>query len=253
MNCYLDLNDNRLKEVARLVKAFYYSKNKEVQIYDLFENIKAISSGDICILSPAYKWDKEVLDLLPQGAIVFGGNIPQELTDCASKLDYHNMMQEEGFVVDNARLTAEGFLAKLIENTKGSIFDERVLIIGSGRVAKALWAVLNKLGLKFDCTMRNSKELALSRLLCQEAFDLKSLNEKLKEYSVVINTVPAVLFEDCQNFASKAVVFELASIKCLLNEGEKVKYVLCPALPAKCSPKTAGKLIFDIVKESLCK
>ena len=253
MNYYLDLNDNRLKEVARLIKAFYGSKNKEVQIYDLFENIKAISSGDICILSPAYKWNKEVIDLLPQGAIVFGGNMPQELTDCASKLDYHNMMQEEGFVVDNARLTAEGFLAKLIENTEGSIFDERVLIIGSGRVAKALWTVLNKLGLKFDCTMRNLKELALSRLLCQNAFDLCSIKDKLKGYSVIINTVPAVLFEDCQNFADKTVVFELASIKCLLNEGEKVKYVLCPALPAKCSPKTAGKLIFDIVKESLYK
>ena len=250
MNYFLDLKDNRLQEVSRLIKDHFLS-GEGAKIFDVFENTTKISSGDICVFSPAYKWNQNILEALPKGSIVFGGNMPPELKSQTNKLIYHNMMEVESFVVGNAKLTAEGFLSKLIEQTNRSIFEEKILIIGSGRVAKALWTMLNKLGVKFDCVMRNPKELALSRLFCDKAFDLAILNEKLPDYSVVINTVPALLFEGDKSFQSGATLFELASIKCLSGQASNIKYILCPALPSLFMPKTAGKLIFEVVENSL--
>ena len=251
MKFYLDLKDKRLQEVERLIRQHYEHSGKKVDTLDLFDNLQNIKNEDVCILSPAYKWTKEFFCMLPQGVTIFGGNLMPELSEMSKKYNYHNMMQKERFVVDNARLTAEGFLAKFISETGKSIYEQKILVIGSGRVAKAVWAIFSKLGVKFDCTMRRESEIALSRILCNKSFPLNTLDSNLTYYDVVINTAPAVLFNNDDSFASEAVLFELSSVKSIEGECDKIRYVPCPALPAKYLPISAGRLIYNLVADNL--
>ena len=160
------------------------------------------------------------------------------------------MMLNEDFVLKNAALTAEGALCDLILNTSSSIYEQKILIIGSGRVAKAVGYLFLKLGLDFDFSMRNEKEYNLTKLFAKNCYLGEEYKKHLKKYDVIINTVPACIFtqKDVKNFKKNCYVFELASKQCL--EGLKIQninYVLCPALPSKYTEKSAGYLIVELI------
>lgn len=243
VNFYLDLRDKRLQEVAKLLNDRGYN------VFDFEKNIDNISNNDVCVVSPAYKWEKEVLLKIKSGTTVFGSKLQEELKDFSKKLNYICLMDIEDFVVENARLTAEGFLADLIINTDKSLYEQKILVLGNGRVAKAVWYLFYKLGISFDASMRRESEFNLSKLIANKSYLGETYKDHLLQYDIVINTIPARLFtlEDEKYFKKGSVLFELASKKCLEENFEKVKYVLCPALPSKYTPKSAGKLIYNEV------
>ena len=239
-NYFLDLKDRRLLEVKTMLE------ERGFIVFDFEENVDNILTSDVCVVSPSYKWKKEVLTRLKNNTTVFGGAMAEDFNADRERINYRNLMENERFVVENAKLTAEGFLADLIINTKKSLFDQKILILGNGRVAKSVWQVLHDLKVSFDCSLRDEKECFLSELVSRKSFLLKDISENLKDYDTVINTIAYELFSDDSLFKKGAEVFELASKRCL-REGNvsQVNYILCPSLPAKYMPFSAGKLIFN--------
>ncbi len=237
---FLDFSDRRLLETGRLIEG----RGKEV--LDFESSLHEISSGDICVVSPSYKWKAEILCKIADGVTIYGGAVAEDLKSQVAGKKYVNLLENERFVVQNARLTAEAFLAEIISHSTKSLFEQRILVLGSGRVAKAVWKVFGDLGVKFDSSMRNEKERAISELYCGESYFLNDIDRVLWNYNSVINTIPFQIFSDDLKFKSGANVYELASKKCL-GEGEfsRINYVICPSLPAKYMPVSAGKLIFD--------
>ena len=220
------------------------------------DKLNEIEPSDIVILSPAFKWNETLVDNMPSGITIFGGAISLafEETFKNKNINYLNIMQNEDFVLKNASLTAEGMLCDLILNTPLSMNDQKILIIGSGRVAKAVGYLFYKLDLNFDFAMRNEKEYNLTKLFAKNCYLGEEYKNHLKDYDVVINTVPAVIFNqnDVKKFKNGCYVFELASKQCL--EGLKlqnINYVLCPALPSKYTAKSAAKLIIELIDNYL--
>ena len=245
MNRYfLGLSDKRIKEVARILE----SEGKAV--YDFETNLEKIERGDIVIVSPAYKWKEEIISKLREGVLVFGSKVRDDHNKFLEKVRYVDLMSIEDFVIDNAKLTAENFLVDLILNTDSSMYEQKILILGNGRVAKALWYLFLKLGISFDVMMRREDEYNLSKLIANNSYKFDEYESRIGQYDVVINTIPTCLFKDASRFKENCVVFELASVNCL-KDAKGVKYVLCPALPAKYSPKSAGRLIMNVVKDTL--
>lgn len=242
-NYFLDLSDKRLREVKVMLEKQGY------KIFDFEEKLGEILNTDICVVSPAYRWKRDILGTLKEGTAVFGGAVPQELSKEKERVNYTNVMEEERFVVKNAKLTAEAFLVDFIMHTDKSLFEQRILILGNGRVAKAVWQVLRDLHISFDCAMRDEKERFMSELLAEKSFDIKEIKSFLKNYDSVVNTIPFPLFENDDEFKKGAVVFELASRNCL-KEATHTKYILCPSLPAKYMPVSAGKEIFKFLVRS---
>lgn len=234
---FLDLSDRRLREVKVMLE------ERGEKVADFEENLREIRSTDICVVSPAYRWKKEVLGVLKEGTAVFGGAVTQELSSEKERVRYTNFMENESFVVRNAKMTGEAFLAEIILHTDESLFEQKIVVLGSGRVAKAVWQVLRDLHVGFDCAMRDEKERSLSEMVAERSLGIKEIEPFLKDYDVVVNTIPFQLFENDDEFKAGAVVFELASRNCL-KEASQVKYVLCPSLPAKHMPKSAGREIF---------
>lgn len=237
---FLDLSDKRLREVKVMLE------ERNERVFDFEASLREIRSTDVCVVSPAYKWKREILGALEEGTAVFGGAVPQELSGEKERLKYINFMEDESFVVKNALMTAEAFLAEIILHTDASLFEQKIVVLGSGRVAKAVWQVLRDLHIRFDCAMRNEKERFLSEMVAENSLDIRGIEPLLKDYDVVVNTIPFQLFENDDDFKAGAVVFELASRNCL-KEASQVKYILCPSLPAKHMPKSAGKEILKFL------
>lgn len=241
---YLGLNDKRIKEVGEILTL------EKKEVFDFESNLDKIEEGDVVILSPAYKWREEVIAKLPKNILVFGSKVREELKGYLEGIKYVSLMDIEDFVIDNAKLTAENFLVDLIQNTDLSIYEQKILILGNGRVAKALWYLFLKLNVSFDAAMRRKDEYNLSKLIAGKSFLFDDVRKNLYEYDIVINTIPEVIFKDDTEFKEGCVLFELASINCIENV-KRIKYVLCPALPAKYSPKSAGRLIINEVRKIL--
>lgn len=251
MKFFLYLKDKRLPFVNEYLKTNNYLTEEFNE-----DNLIAIQKGDIVVLSPAYKWSEKVVANMPGEITIFAGNISEDFKKIfeSKNIKYLNIMLKEDFVLKNATLTAEGMLCDLILNTSLSMFDQKILIIGGGRVAKAVGYLFYKLDLNFDFTMRNEKELNLTKLYAKNCISWSEYKNRLKDYDVVINTVPVVLFDqnDLNKFKTNSTVFELASKQCL--EGlniENFNYVLCPALPSKYTAKAAGNLIVELIKNYL--
>ena len=247
MKFFLDLTDKRLP----FVKDYLQQQKKQVEGFNK-EDMSYINSGDVIIVSPAFKWNETLVNALPNNITIFAGNISDDykLTIKNKNIKYINFMTHEDFVLKNATLTAEGFLSDLILNTKSSMFNQQILILGSGRVAKAVGYLFYKLGLTFDFAMRNEKEYNHTKLFARKCFLGDSYKNVLKDYDVVINTIPAVIFneKDANKFKKDCYVFELASKQCLEGVStQNFNYVLCPALPSKYTPKTAADLMIEIL------
>ncbi len=253
MKFYLDSKDRRLPFVEKFLKEKGHNTLKFSE-----ENIHNIVSGDILILAPAFKWNEDLVNKMPSNVTIFAGAISEEYLKIFNKkhIKYINFMDDEDFVLKNATLTAEGMLCDLILNTNKSMFNSNILILGSGRVAKAVGYLFYKLGLNFDFAMRNEKEFNHIKLFARKCILGEEYKNQLKNYDVVINTIPDVLFskEDENKFKKDSCVFELASKKCLEGvEIKNFKYVLCPALPSKYTPESASELMIEVIQNYLTK
>jgi len=250
---YLDVKDKRLG----FVKEGLTSKNIACDVLDV-NNFNNLKPKDVAVLSPAFKWNEQLVNSVANNITVIAGAISEEFKAVlsAKNVKYINVMANEDFVLKNATLTAEGMLCDLILNTPQSMYSQNILIIGSGRVAKAVAYLFFKLGLKFDMAMRNEVEYNHNKLIANKCFLWHEYKDKLKDYDCVINTVPVQLFEesDLDKFKKGSYVFELASKKCFGDLQVKgFTYVLCPALPAKYTPQSAGELILEIILDKLQK
>ena len=245
---FLQENDNR----TNFIKKKLQERGELVANFE--ENLKDISSRDIVVVTPAYKWTENIVKQIPQDTTVFGGNFNKDLQDYFDKLNYYNFMNNEDFVLQNANYTAEAFLVDLISNTKNSLFDQKILVLGSGRVAKAIWIVLHKLGVPFDISARNEKELNYAKLISKNVFSTTKLKRHTKKYDTIVNTIPFEIFEKFseQNFKNNVNIFELASKKCLnIAKFSQINYIFCPSLPSKYLGNSAGKLMLQFITKTL--
>ena len=251
MTLFLDESDERLnfcfsilKDNGFIVKNFNYS------------DIKKIKRNDCLVFSPSLKINLDLINKLPNKIRIFAGNITSDCFEVIKQkeIKYINFMQNEEFVLKNANLTAEGVLSKLIENTPSSIFEQNILILGGGRVAKAVGKLFKNLKLNFTFCTKQEAEIKKLKTLSKNILNWDKLKLELKMYDVVINTIPCEIFDkkDAKLFNENCTFFEIASKKCLNDKNfKKLKYILCPSLPGKYTPKSAGNLIAEEIIKNL--
>ena len=192
--------------------------------------------------------------LWPQ-QLVLGGNLSREFCIRAQKenLFVKDFMKQPSFVVGNAVLTAEGALQCLIEAGKSSLWQEKVLVLGWGRIGKLLALRLLALGSKVYVAARNGESVAMARAIGCEAFSLDELEENIGEMKYIVNTIPArVIGESALCCVDpQTILLELASQpggfdrNMAENIGVNVRFA--PGLPGKCSPYAAAKLMYQAV------
>jgi hypothetical protein len=253
-------------------------------------NVFGFASGEQCgfcenavvVFSPAKRLSLSETVGLPKKTVVFGGAQEEGILSELSKKDilYKNLLLDELYAVENAALTAEGALALLITHSEKSMLENKVLVLGLGRVGKAVCLLLSRCGVSVSGCTFDSNELSASPLYAKKTFQGSELSSVLNQFDVIINTVPAIILNtsEIESLSHGTLIIELASKPCLnekdlnenglsgnglnkngLNENslsgnglnEKINYLKAPALPSRFCAYAAAEAMINAVLRQL--
>lgn len=169
-------------------------------------------------------------------------------------LKFWDYLKDEGFLVENARLTAEAALAiAMLRNTK-SLDDCVVSILGFGRISKQLIRLLNVFSCPIYVTTRRNMDASHANLNGGEFIHTNRASEAVNKADVVFNTIPKVIFDEKKMTEIKAdvTIFELASypygfdMDYARQKGMDIR--IEAGLPGRFFPKSAAKAIYKSFK-----
>ncbi|MDR2046872.1 MAG: hypothetical protein LBP79_03070 [Clostridiales bacterium] len=212
----------------------------------------------VYIFPPSLRLIDSEAERLIDGATVFAFTQNASTADILSKkrIKFVNVFDEEGFACKNAMITADGALMLVAENTEIVFADMKILIIGFGRVGKALAKSFKALSCKVDVLTFDGSEYAAAPLLSDGQY--RSFGDlRFDEYDAAINTVPARLINKhiAARFKEDVFLLELASEpggfdrEALKKSG--VNFVRATGLPAKAAPVSAGKILLESIAAHL--
>ncbi len=158
---------------------------------------------------------KKLLDCCHGGTLLVGGKLSREIARIFERAgiaccDY--FLREE-LIIRNCVATAEGTLLLSMENTATTISDTAVVIIGFGKVAKAVARLFDAVGARVHIAARKQSDLAYAMTLGYEAVRLSDFTASPYGYQLIINTAPALLLDsDClEKIPADTLIIDLAS------------------------------------------
>ncbi|MEG1633966.1 MAG: dipicolinate synthase subunit DpsA [Oscillospiraceae bacterium] len=170
--------------------------------------------------------------------------------------DYY--LREE-LLAENAVATAEGAIGVIMKETVETVWKKRVLIIGRGRIAKALAPRLKALGALVAVSARNAGDLAWIETDGFEALDTRALEGCLGGFDIVVNTVPSLVLgmQRLSELPQSALVIDLASkpggVDFEAAQVLGIRTLWAQGLPGKWAPETAAsairKAVYNILEE----
>lgn len=172
------------------------------------------------------------------GTLLIGGRLNRPEFLPYPRLD---LLEDEIYLAENARLTAECALRILGEKLPTAVFGCPILIIGWGRIGKCLAQLLRSIGARVTVAARKPADLGILTALGYDAAAPSRVTEVLPKMRVVINTAPAPVLGEAELSAlpENALKLDLASAKGLA--GEDVLWAR--GLPGKMLPEASGQLI----------
>ena len=180
-----------------------------------------------------------------QSKIIVAGNIKKYSINLQDTKIY-DLMESESLTIANAISTAEGAIQIAMEETKITIHNSKILILGFGRIGKILAKDLNALGAKLTCEARKESDISWIKAYGYNALHLKNLDSELDKFDIIFNTIPSLILdkEKLQKINKNCLIIDLASkpggvdFEECSNLGIKNYWAL--ALPGKVAPETSA-------------
>lgn len=194
---------------------------------------------------------------LKRGDTVIGGAVKPELKadleeNGVGVFDYY----DGEMVNENAVLTAKA-LPKVFEENGIDFRNIRTVITGFGRTARATADLFCAEGCDFSVCARSESAEKQARAKGYDFLYLDSLASEIKDFRLVLNTVPALILNE-KIFAEMdggTVIVDIASAPFGEEESTakafSIKLIRALSLPGKYSPRQAGALIAERI-ESIC-
>lgn len=196
-----------------------------------------------------------LMDALRPNQIICAGMVgPQTAAMAADRgLTLHDYFAREELAVANAVPTAEGAIQIAMEELPITIQGSRALVIGCGRLGRALAQRLSALGSKVSVAARKYADLAWAESCGYGVEHTGQLEGWLCGYDLVVNTIPARILERTrlEELRPGCLVIDLASkpggvdFDAAAQLGVKAVWAL--SLPGKVAPVTAGLAIRDAI------
>ena len=198
-------------------------------------------------------------DRLVAGQMLCGGRVDPVTAALAAErgLTVRDYFAREELAVANAVPTAEGAIQIAMEQLPITIHGARVLVVGFGRVGRALAQRLAALGAKVTVAARRYESLAWAQASGYGAEQTGQLAGWLCGYDLVVNTVPALVLGEAElaDLKPDCLVLDLASkpggvdLEAAGRLGRTVIWAL--SLPGKVAPVTAGAAIKNTIYHML--
>lgn len=196
---------------------------------------------------------------LNKSAIVFTGMTNDYLNDVTKKfkIELKPLLDRDDVAIYNSIPTAEGTIMMAMRHTDYTIHSSRVIVAGFGRVGHTVANKFSALGAKVSVAASSIYDLARITEMGLTAIPLDQLHHHTETCDVLINTIPAQVIkkDSIQQLPSHALIFDLASIPGGTDfeyaEQRGIKAILAKSLPGVVAPKTAGKILADVIKQIL--
>lgn len=278
-----------LKEEKNNIKLYGFDKlfdNEEIFEDDDFKMAKSlneIDKNDIIIsafpmsfdgeniYAPFAKEDKIIkLDelekiLKDENHILFAGKIPDKIKkqnenkkeQTENQTGIYDFYDDEKITILSTISTAEGAIAKAIEETEISLDDANVLVLGFGRVGKMLTNKLHAMNANVYVEARKERDLAWIKALGYNSIPLTKLNENLCKMDIIFNTVPAMILdkEKLILLNRKILIIDLASkpggVDFETCKKMKFNASLYSGIPGKVAPRTVATYLKDYIMDKI--
>lgn len=231
------------------------------------EELRTLGAQTDVIVLPWPKWKsgaqvtgsemdaKEVLETLPSCAMLMGGGVEER--DFPHVKQVFDPSQDEALLTLNAKLTAEGALAMLLQSPDGAMIGKTCVITGFGRIARALAVRLAAMEVFVIVCARNEQQMLLAHRMGAHPVPLDKLTQAAAQADIVLNTVPARIFGSDALAQMKPGVryIELASapygadpeLAAHLGVGMEIM----GGIPGKYAPLQAGEALFGAMMRAL--
>ena len=200
----------------------------------------------------------EIADGVAKDALILAGKIPPSFTRFAAEngkkiRDYY---ESEEFQIKNALPTAEGAIGCAMSLLPFTLSHSKTAVTGYGRIGRTLAHRLLALGADVTCIARSRSDLSWAWVDGCISVPLEEYKKSPTDFDVIFNTIPHTVFTpDVVTKLDRETVFiELASqsgIDIASAKGRGIRVLRAASLPGKCSPVTAGRILFEAVESIL--
>ncbi len=195
----------------------------------------------------------EIISLLTAEHVVFGGMLSKALESKIAKKagGVYDYFRREDVTVKNTVPTVQGILKVIIDNVDYTINSSKCAVFGYGRVASLAADVLSSLGAEVTVCARKRSDLAKAEIKGYDTCFINEFCDIAKNYQIIINSVPSVVInnEILQRLKKGCLIIDVASapygVDFAAADKLGINAILCPSLPGKVAPVTAGRIIAD--------
>lgn len=193
---------------------------------------------------------------VPAGAVIFGGG----LSRVRAALETHGLrvfdyLDDEALTIENAVPSAEGTLEIAMRELPVTLCGSRCLVVGYGRIGKALSARLHALHAHVTVSARKPADRAAIESAGLRADRTGSYLHDLAQYDCIFNTVPAPILRDehLRTLRPDCLLIDLASGSggLAVDAPPELHYIHALGLPGKCAPKTAAEALKTMILRTL--
>ncbi|GLC87343.1 NAD(P)-dependent oxidoreductase [Lysinibacillus piscis] len=244
--------DSRLKELATMLRnpartVFY----KKTSVWNEELNKLVLEFQPNKIILPILPLKIEVEQLYGIANVKFyTGRLTMQWKQLLAKNKTCCYLQQESFIWQNARLTAEGFIATFYGLEQKCIYGQKFTIAGFGRIAKMLASLLTKMGAQVHIVARSVVQISEAQAYGYKASNLDDCQWSIYD-DIFINTIPAKWVTETFQEHVPAIMYDLASEPgCLDIDAEQLQtYVLLPSLPGKYFAHNAAEILCKAIEE----
>ncbi len=216
-------------------------------------HIDTIFSDEKVIIS------EEMMKRTPTHCTIYSGISNDTLDRFITKINrkHVQLFERDDVAIYNSIPTVEGTIMMVIQHTDFTIHGSEVVVLGLGRVGMSVARTFSALGAKVKVGARRSEHIARISEMGLESFYLKDIEEVVENCDVCINTIPhmVVTASVISKMPAHTLIIDLASkpggTDFRYAEKRGIQALLAPGLPGIVAPKTAGKIIANVLIELL--
>ncbi|TMW73258.1 dipicolinic acid synthetase subunit A [Alteribacter natronophilus] len=201
------------------------------------------------------KLTSEWLGRTKKTATLYSGISTQTLRSLLEKSNrpFVEVFSRDDVAIYNSIPTAEGTIMMVIQHTDITIHSSEIMILGFGRVGMTAARTFSLLGAKVKVAAQETELLARAYEMGLEPVKLNDLHKHAGGVDVIINTIPAKVLTAAviAKMQPHALIVDLASkpggTDFQFAEKRGIKALLAPGLPGIVAPKTAGRIIANVL------
>lgn len=167
---------------------------------------------------------------------------------------HFDLLQDEEYLVDVAYMTAEGAISAAMNASEAMIAGSDTLVIGWGRIGKALTELLLSLGAHVTVLTRRLSARAEIEVMGAHAVPTDEAAEAIQGKRLVFSTPPALVLDEAvlRHAAQNARIIDLASppygVDLEAAHALSLRAWREPGLPGRYCPENAARAILDALR-----